>query len=126
MTPSVSVEAVFSVGSNCGDRFDHVEKGLKWLSDLLSDFRCSHIYATPDCHGSCREYMNAVVSGSTSLTPDELENLCKEYEISSGRDEAARKAGNVPVDIDLVVYDNRILRKKDFSREFFTIGYSCI
>ncbi|MDE6649890.1 MAG: 2-amino-4-hydroxy-6-hydroxymethyldihydropteridine diphosphokinase [Muribaculaceae bacterium] len=126
MTPTVSVEAVFSVGSNCGDRVDHVEKGLKWLSSVLFDCRCSHIYATPDCHGSCCEYMNAVVKGSTSLTPRELENMCKEYEISMGRDDSARKAGNVPVDIDLVVYDNRILRKKDFSSEFFIIGYSCI
>ncbi|MDE7345283.1 MAG: 2-amino-4-hydroxy-6-hydroxymethyldihydropteridine diphosphokinase [Muribaculaceae bacterium] len=123
MTLSEEKEAIFSVGSNCGDRESSVAAGLVWLSDILSEYRCSSIYATPDCHGGQKEYMNAVAIGSTILTPIDLNRLCKEYELRCGRDSDARIAGEVPIDIDLVVYSGKVLREKDFSREFFQKGY---
>lgn len=126
MTPEKSVPAVFSIGSNCGDRLSNVQNGINWLTSILSDFGISHIYATPDCHGGHREYMNAVVKGLTTLSPEQIEKLCKEFEISNGRDCKARAAGDVPLDIDLVIYDGEILRPKDFAREFFKIGYESI
>lgn len=120
------VEAIFSIGSNCGNRHAFVSEGLKWLSCLLSDFRCSSIYATPDCHGGYKEYLNAVVYGRTSLSQKELDNLCKRYEADCGRNEEMRNAGQVPVDIDIVIYDGDILRPNDYKREFFKIGYAMI
>ncbi|MDE6291507.1 MAG: 2-amino-4-hydroxy-6-hydroxymethyldihydropteridine diphosphokinase, partial [Muribaculaceae bacterium] len=80
-------------------------------------------YFTPDCHGGERKYMNAVILGRTSLTPDELESTCKEYEAACGRNAEARANGDVPVDVDLVVYDGCVLREKDFRCEFFLKGY---
>lgn len=123
---AASSEAIFSIGSNCGCRHENVSKGIRWLSGLLNDFSCSTIYATPDCQGGNKEYLNAVVRGMTVLTPKEIDCLCKKYESANGRDETARKIGNVPVDIDLVIYGNDILRGKDFKCEFFQIGYGMI
>lgn len=123
MTSEISVQAVFSIGSNYGDRYMNVKEGIDWLSEILCDFCTSAVYATPDCHGSQKQYMNAVVRGSTCLSPEKIVSLCKEYESSCGRDDAARAEGNVPVDIDLVIYDSVIVRPKDFAREFFKIGY---
>lgn len=116
-------EAIFCVGSNCGDREWNVAKALSWLSETLSDFRHSTIYATPDCHGGQRSYMNAVGIGSTELTAMELNVLCKGYETSCGRDEDARALGDVPVDVDLVVYDGEVLRNKDYASVFFEQGF---
>lgn len=116
-------EALFCIGSNCGDRKGNVATALVWLSGRLSDFRHSSIYATPDCHGGQREYLNAVCSGYTALIPSEIETLCKEYEKSCGRNAAARAAGDVPIDVDLVVYDGEVLRRKDHGSEFFRKGY---
>ena len=117
-------EAVFSIGSNIGDRKTSVEAGIEWLSGILEDFCASPVYATPDCHGGSREYLNAVAKGSTRLNPLQLEEMCKVFEWSCGRDSEAREKGKVPIDIDLVVYDGHVLRPKDFSCEFFRIGYS--
>lgn len=125
MTPSFK-ETVLCIGSNCGDRLSNVEGALKWLSGILMDFRHSHIYATPDCHGGQREYLNAVAIGKTKLHSSTLESLCKEYELTCGRDSEARAAGNVPVDIDIVIYERDILRMKDFSSEFFRIGFKIL
>lgn len=125
-TTGASREALFCIGSNCGDRELNVASALDWLSGLIGEFRHSLIYATPDCHGGQREYMNAVALGTTELNPDELDCLCKEFELSKGRDAAARKAGDVPVDLDLVVYDGTILRKRDYDSEFFLKGFRMI
>ncbi|MDE6696403.1 MAG: 2-amino-4-hydroxy-6-hydroxymethyldihydropteridine diphosphokinase [Muribaculaceae bacterium] len=126
MTTEKAVPVVFSIGSNCGDRLSNVQIGINWLSTIVYDFKSSHIYATPDCHGGYREYMNAVVKGITTLSPEHIEKISKEFEIANGRDCIARAAGDVPLDIDLVIYEDVILRPKDYAREFFKIGYESI
>lgn len=100
-----------------------MEKALHWLSGQLSGFRHSSVYATPDYHGGQREYLNAVAIGHTTLDALELERLSKNYEICNGRDQEARSNGEVPIDVDLVVFDKEILRNKDFRCEFFLKGY---
>lgn len=123
---SPEVEVVLSLGSNCGNRHANVTAGIKWLETILSCFNVSPVYATPDCLGSQKEYINAVVSGSTTLSPKEIDLLCKEYEISCGRDAEARNSNLVPIDIDLVIYGSDILRPRDFAREFFQIGFKSL
>lgn len=118
--------AIFSIGSNCGDRRLNVSRGIEWLSKHLTDFSSSPIYATPDCHGGIKEYLNAVARGFTFCTPIALNQLCKQYELECGRDEDMRKNGNVPIDIDLVVYNGEVVRPNDFKREFFKKGYAMI
>lgn len=111
MTDAVETvaEVVFSLGSNFGDRKANVEAGIMWLSSLLSEFEVSDVYATPDCLGSQKEYLNAVAKGYTKINPKQLDRLCKDYEAQCGRDDRARAANNVPIDIDLVIYSSQIL-----------------
>lgn len=118
-----SKEALFCIGSNCGKREINVERALCWLSGVLSEFRHSSVYASPDCQGSQREYMNAVAMGYTTLDIFELERLSKNFEKANGRDHEARAKGDVPVDVDLVVFEGKVLREKDFRCEFFLKGY---
>lgn len=118
-----SVEVFLSVGSNCGNRHSQVEAGIGWLRDLLMNVKVSSIYSTGDCHGGPRDYYNAVVKGSTSMVIEELNEMCKEYELNHGRTPEARNKGDVPIDIDVVVYGNETIRPKDFRQKFFQIGY---
>lgn len=121
-----SVEVILSVGSNSGDRQSQVSAGAEWLKTLLSDTHISSIYSTGDCHGGSRDYYNAVVKGMTSIDINALDNLCKEYEVSHGRTPEARRKGDVPIDIDIVVFNNQTIRSNDFRRDFFQIGYQQI
>mgnify|MGYP000792160466 FL=1 len=111
-----------SIGSNCGNRHRQVSAGIDWLKEILTECEISEIYATGDCSGGNREYMNAVVAGKTSLGLKELEISCKEYERRHGRTPTARANGDVPVDIDTVVYDGYIVREKDYRQTYFQIG----
>lgn len=119
-----AVGVILSVGSNCGDRYSNVEEGIDWLSSHVCVSGVSDIYSTPDCHGGPTHYMNAVVAGTTNLSIEQLEVLCKAHEVEKGRDEKARAAGMVPLDIDVVIYNGTIIREKDYSQTFFKIGFS--
>lgn len=115
------LRVVLSIGSNC--RYEEVGIAMLWLDSILSDCEMSHEYLTPALQGYGPQYTNAVVSGCTSMTYDELDRLLKQYEREHGRDEAARERGDVPVDIDIVVWDGEVVRPRDFRHDFFQIGW---
>ncbi len=84
----------------------------------------SRIYETPEIHGRDITYMNAVASLETSMELDELITLFKAYELSSGRDQLCRIEDKVPIDIDVVMWNDDVIRPKDFSSSFFALGFS--
>lgn len=121
-----TVEVVLCLGSNSGDRHKALTQAIGWLRNNLSDFVSSTIYETPPYSGSGALYLNAVVKGICSLPGGvmELDKRCKLYELSYGRDEKARRENRVPIDIDIVMADDKILRPSDYGRNFFQIGFS--
>lgn len=114
---------VLSFGSNCEPRRESVKEAIAWISGLFARFECSQIYETPEYHGSGKLYMNAVGEGYTALGYDRLNGMLKDYESRHGRDDEARREGRVPIDIDIVKWNDEIIRSGDYSRTFFSIGY---
>ena len=45
------------------------------------------------------------------------------YSKENGRDEERRRRGEVPIDIDIVLWNAKTVRPADFAREFFQIGF---
>lgn len=117
------VNVVISLGSNCGQREENVLAATNYLGTLLTDMHASSIYETPEIHGLPRLYMNAVVAGNFSGDLNALHEKCKIYEKENGRDEVARNRGDVPIDLDIVIWNDEVVRPRDFSMEFFKIGY---
>lgn len=117
---------VLSLGSNVDAREVFVADAIRWLKGVMRVDGCSAIYSTEECHGCDRIYSNSVVSGEIACSVGDFNILLKSYELSMGRDEEARKKGDVPVDLDIVIADDTVLRPKDFSRRFFQIGFEMI
>ncbi|MDE6006576.1 MAG: 2-amino-4-hydroxy-6-hydroxymethyldihydropteridine diphosphokinase [Muribaculaceae bacterium] len=115
---------VLSLGSNCDA--DYVAQALKWLKSLLSDFKASSLYETPPAKGVGRSYINAVITGSTQSAYEPFNRQLKEYEELAGRDQSCREAGLVPIDIDIVIWNDDIIRPWDYRQNFFKIGYAPI
>lgn len=111
-----------SIGSNCGDRDAQVKLARSWLLSLLQDGVASSVYETPAVGYLGSPYMNCVVAGFCDRTVEELEKLCKSYEREHGRDELSRKEKRVPVDIDIVTENDRVLRDFDYRQRFYRIG----
>ena len=120
------VKVVIGVGSNCGDRRKSVSEAINWLKTLLIQVKVSDIYETPCARKTGKPYMNAVLSGVYQGIGYDLEDILKEKEIKMGRTSECRDKGDVPVDLDIVIMDNDIIRQWDFRQKFFQIGYTQI
>lgn len=117
-------DVVISLGSNAGvDRLRLIQMGISRLSSVINHVVVSSIYETAALGGG-EAYLNAVMKGKCEYEADELTGLFKKIEIECGRNEECRRKGVVPLDLDIVIYDNHIVREKDYRCEFFRIGYN--
>ncbi|MDE6378300.1 MAG: 2-amino-4-hydroxy-6-hydroxymethyldihydropteridine diphosphokinase [Duncaniella sp.] len=114
------------LGSNSSDREAQIKNAISHIQELLTDSKVSQIYETEAINGVDAPYMNAVIHGNSPLGVNELTAFLKNWEKAQGRtynsDENARH--EVVIDLDLVIFDSRILRQKDFERHYFNRGYS--
>lgn len=125
---------ILSLGSNCTDRTKAVGDAITFLSSHLDTWHASHIYDSPAVDKSglkaatteAPTYANAVMTGVSELSPAEFDLLLKRYERANGRDDEARARRSVPIDIDIVVCDDEILRPWDYAQNFFRIGQSAL
>lgn len=111
------------MGSNVDDRMARVAAAMTWIQSILQCTVCSGIYETDDFHPTGRKYCNAVIAGDSALSQSEIDATAGLYELNAGRDEAARRRGDVPIDIDLVIWNGTVLRPRDMEREYFLRGF---
>ena len=116
-------KVVLSIGSNCQDKHSQIADALKWLSCNLCNYSQSSIYSTPSINGIGDDYLNAVVIGESELEFDEINSLMKQYEKDSGRTTESKLKASIPIDIDIVLFNENIIRTNDFNFDFFQIGY---
>lgn len=115
-------DVTICVGSNLKCRKERLEAARCWIDTILDNVRYSSIYETPEIHGIGRPYKNIVISGVSKLSLEDLIEKCKQFELQSGRTQEMRRRGDVPIDIDVVIWEGKIIRGKDFSQQFFQIG----
>lgn len=120
------LSVVISIGSNCGDRKKNVEKSIEWLKTFLMQTKCSEIYETPCALKTGKNYINAVISGFYEGVGYDLEDQLKLKEHEMGRTPECRKRGDVPVDMDIVIENNVVIKDWDYRQQFFQIGFEQI
>ncbi len=110
------------IGSNTPDGAAQVDAACRWLATAFADVRYSESYLTPGVGVRCAgmTYRNAVATARTPLSADEVTRMLKEYESSHGRVKGSKE---VTIDLDLVIYDDRLIRPVDFARSYFQQGY---
>lgn len=87
------------------------------LQAALPGIRFSRLRQTaPVGFSSPRPFYNQVARCSTGMTGEELTALLKRLETAHGRRPEDKAAGIVRLDLDLLCYDGRILKPKDWNR----------
>ena len=114
---------ILSLGSNNGDRELHLQNALNNLEKVCESVYPSTHYASPAIGGGKQHYLNSVAIVDFNGDTDELESILKHFEVIEGRTPEARELGLVPLDIDVVIAGDKILRPHDYSRYFFKRGY---
>jgi len=108
--------AYLCLGSNLGAR----EKNLTWALSLLSQEvnlkKVSSIYETePVGYKEQPLFLNLVCCITTNLNPGGLLRLAKTIESKMGRIPSGQINSPRPIDIDILFYDNQIIKTKDLT-----------
>jgi 2-amino-4-hydroxy-6-hydroxymethyldihydropteridine diphosphokinase len=112
-----------SIGSNSHDREEQVKRAMDFLSGMLADAKTSSSYSTPAINGKDADYANAVTEGGSDDDFDELNAKLKDYEARCGRRPNHKQNGDVPIDLDIVIWNGNVLRERDYERDYFQRGW---
>lgn len=102
--------AYLGLGSNVGDRLANLKRGARLLRAQpgIAVRRASSVYDTDPVGPPQRNFLNAVLEVSTTLTPNALLAACKRVEGLVGR--AARdRWGPREFDVDVLLYGDETI-----------------
>ena len=116
-------KAIIGIGSNTTDAKARVEECCRQLSYVATESRFSSIYET-EAVGTIPQpnYHNCVGVLRTSQPFEELKQKFKEMEREAGRLPEHKTEGKVIIDIDIVVWNNEVIKPTDLTRTYMTIG----
>jgi len=103
-----------SLGSNSGDRIGYVQQAASLIgtTDGVSIVRTSSFYETePWGMNSDTWFVNAVVEIKTSLSPQDLLEVCHRIEAQLGRKRTAGMYTDRTIDIDILFYNKDIINE---------------
>jgi 2-amino-4-hydroxy-6-hydroxymethyldihydropteridine diphosphokinase len=110
-----NIEVFLSIGSNLGDREENLKLAVCKLHLILENMQVSSIYETDPLYMLDQpHFLNAVISGCTSLNHRELLDKTQAIELDMGRNKNAQTSkGPRLIDIDILLYDNLILHEPE-------------
>jgi 2-amino-4-hydroxy-6-hydroxymethyldihydropteridine diphosphokinase len=94
---------VIALGSNLGDRRWYLRRAVDALRRVISVVRVSSIIETDPVDAPPPKFLNMVVVGHTSLSPEALLDALLEIETRLGRRRTTRNAPRV-IDLDLILH----------------------
>jgi 2-amino-4-hydroxy-6-hydroxymethyldihydropteridine diphosphokinase len=111
-------ESVYlALGSNLGNREQHLADAVRGLGRILKDVRISSIYETrPMYVVEQPKFLNMVVVGLCSLQPQELLQRILALELQMGRERGSyTPKGPRTIDLDILLFGNRVVKGNDLS-----------
>ncbi len=94
------------LGSNIGERRDHLERAVAELSDRGIELHASSSVYETEPVGLVLDqpaFLNACLQVRTALGPEDLLDLCKQVEHSVGREAGGVRHGPRVIDVDLLL-----------------------
>ncbi len=114
-------KVILSLASN---RFQakNLSRARQCLEEIFSDLRYSREHWTEPVGNAKRRdaYLNQLATGTTTLDEETLNERLKQMELSFGRTQAKRLLGIVPIDLDILQYDDERRHLLDWQRPYVT------
>lgn len=114
---------ILGIGSNY-DQENKVAYADEQLCALFSSIRFSQSYYSRQEGNaySVGPYMNQVAIAYTTLLHSEIIPLLKAIEKAAGRSKELKVVGVVPLDIDLIQWNDMVLKPEDLTRSYVRKG----
>ena len=102
-------EVFASLGSN-QDREHNIRSAVRALQSRFSPLRLSPVYLSRTVGFEGDDFLNMVVAFETSLSPESIQQEFRQIEDDHGRVRGELKFAPRRLDIDLILYDNLVLK----------------
>ncbi len=113
------------MGGNAPGSADALHAAASFLLTFSTLIKSTPLYPTdPEYSGDAAPYLNRILILATDLTPDEFRRLTKEYELKVRSSAAC--SPYVILDIDLVLWNDTVLRPVDARSRYFAKGLSLL
>lgn len=109
---------ILSIGSNTFAK-TNIDKAKRMLTRLFPEIIFTQpILSEPKEEKYSYLFRNILAKAETELTPEEVIDKIKQTERAVGRSPKDKYQGKVVIDIDLIQYNDTILRPEDFERNY--------
>lgn len=106
------LEVFLGLGSNIGNKEENINNSLKFISELYTVKKISHLYLTEPI-GNVKQdwFLNCVVEIQTDVDPKKLLSSVKSIERKLGRRKIVKNGPRI-IDIDILFYGDCVLKTK--------------
>jgi 2-amino-4-hydroxy-6-hydroxymethyldihydropteridine diphosphokinase len=110
-------QVYIGIGSNLGNKRENYLEALERIAKLPKTriLKESSLYES-EPHGDAKEwYINGVIQIETEFKPEALLEKFKNIERSMGRKKVRKRWGARIIDLDILLYDSLIMKKKNLN-----------
>ena len=115
MTSAVAHQVYVGLGSNVGDRKENFLEALDRVTKLPDTkmIKESSLYESEPLGDAKQWYVNGAIQIETRFKPETLLLKFKNIERTMGRKKVKKRWGSRIIDLDILLYDGLILKKKN-------------
>ncbi|HAH24727.1 MAG TPA: 2-amino-4-hydroxy-6-hydroxymethyldihydropteridine diphosphokinase [Prolixibacteraceae bacterium] len=115
-------DCIIGIGSNIEADY-HIAEMLRLLSDSVQIVQVSQMVQTkPIGIIDQPDYTNGAVRILTTMQKDELTLFLKQLEDQMGRDRSQQKSGPRNIDLDILIWNNKVVDPDYYTRDFLRIS----
>lgn len=111
--------ATICMGSNCSPRRRNLDDALQRIASECRIVSVSDVHESADISGAGAHYLNCVAVVETTLSRTEFESMLERFERLGGRRPDSKQRGSMPIDIDLVLWDDTVVSQHDYEAPYF-------
>jgi len=114
MASAIAHQVYIGIGSNVGNKRENFFEAVNRLAKLPDTrvLKESSLYESEPLGEAKEWYVNGAVEIETRLKPDMLLKKLKNIERSMGRKKVKKRWGARVIDLDIVLYDSAVVKKK--------------
>lgn len=116
-------KAIISIGSN-----EHRTANVKKVMEVLTEYFPTIRFSTPqltepmDMPEDAKAFLNLIALFETDLDRETLEAELKKLETKLGRDHDDDEEGIIPMDLDIIEWNDEVYKPQDMVRPYVVAG----